>query len=190
MSLWKLMNARWGSGAGETDEIRMDGSTNALNFISYEHHEIHSGSHYFHKESYDLPKNGTIDHLIVTPATPEYAHMIIGVENTISQVLVSLYEDTTTSADGAVDTIFNRNRNVADDNTTEIYTTPTVTGVGTMLWSITLGASKALPGGTARDDQELVLDGGSKYMLRIVEPNVAATTVNVSFDWYEHTDKH
>ena len=33
MSLWKLLTARWGSGAGETDEVRIDGATNALNIV-------------------------------------------------------------------------------------------------------------------------------------------------------------
>lgn len=41
MSLWKLLNARWGSGAGETDEVRIDAATNTLQTIEYEHHEIH-----------------------------------------------------------------------------------------------------------------------------------------------------
>ena len=47
MSYWKLLNARWGSGAGETDEIRIDGSTNSLQIVEYPHHEIHSNSYYF-----------------------------------------------------------------------------------------------------------------------------------------------
>jgi len=37
MSRFKLINGRWGSGAGETDEIRIDASTYALETIEYEH---------------------------------------------------------------------------------------------------------------------------------------------------------
>ena len=47
MSLWKLINGRWGSGSGETDEVRIDASTNTIQTIDYAHHEVHSGSHYF-----------------------------------------------------------------------------------------------------------------------------------------------
>jgi hypothetical protein len=47
MSLWKTLNSRWGSGAGEIDEVRIDASTNSLQTIDYSHHEVHSGSHYY-----------------------------------------------------------------------------------------------------------------------------------------------
>lgn len=42
-SRWKNLVGRWGSGAGETDDIRIDGATNSLQTLTYEHHEIHSG---------------------------------------------------------------------------------------------------------------------------------------------------
>jgi len=40
MSLWKVLTARWGTGAGETDEVRIDASTNSLQTVDYPHHEI------------------------------------------------------------------------------------------------------------------------------------------------------
>jgi len=168
---------------------RMDASTHSIQTLSYEHHEIHAGSSYFHKEAYGVAKNATIDHLIVTPASSAFAHMVISVENTTSLVDVYLYKDTITTDDGAVDDIHNRNQNYPDANTTEIYTTPTTSAVGTMLWSVALGAGKNLPGGSVRDSEELVLEQNNKYLLRITEPNVAPTTVNIAFDFYEHTDK-
>lgn len=58
MSLWKLLTARWGSSAGETDEVRVDASTNSLQTVEYEHHEVSSGSHYFVVGYQDLSING------------------------------------------------------------------------------------------------------------------------------------
>jgi len=173
----------------ETRTARIDPSTNSLQTVTYAHHEIHSGTHYFYREMHSVAKNATLDHLIVTPNTTKWSHMTIGVANNVSTINITLYEDTTTSADGSLEDSFNRNRNVADNNTTEIYEAPTVTGVGTPIATWTLGAGKNSPGGEARDSEEIVLKQNAKYLFRVVEPNVAATTVNLTFDWYEHTDK-
>ena len=62
MSLWKLLTARWGSAAGETDEVRIDASTNSLQGIDYPHHEIHSNSYYY-SEGY-IP-SGSFDDTVV-----------------------------------------------------------------------------------------------------------------------------
>ena len=189
-SLAGWLKARWGSNAGEIDDVRMDASTNVLSTISYEHHEIHAGSHYVYRETHGVAKNQTLDHLIITPGNTRWAHMTIAIENITSSVTVSLYEATTVSANGTLQNSKNRNRNVADNNTTLIYETPTVTGVGTLLATWTLGAGKGSSGGMARDNAEYVLKQGTNYLFRVVEPNIAATVINIAFDWYEHTDKH
>ena len=167
----------------------VDTATNARNVIDYAHHEIHSGSHFFHRESYDLAKNGTVDHLIVVPDTTKWPHMTIAVGNVVSQVLVTLYEDTVVSANGTADISYNRDRNSSNLPTTAIYTMPTVTSTGSAIANMTLGAGKNLPGGEARDSEEIILKQNSNYLLRVVEPNVAATVVNIVFDWYEHQNK-
>ncbi len=190
MSRWKNLVARWGSGAGETDDVRIDASTNSLQTVSYEHHEVHSGTHYTYRSCHALAKNATLDHLIITPNTTSWAHMTVSVDTTAGEVVVGLYEDTTTSADGALENTVNRNRNVADNNTTEVYEAPTVTGVGTLLAEACFGAGKKGFGGSARDHEEFILKQNTKYLLRVAEQNVLACDLNIVFDWYEHTDKH
>ena len=73
MSLWKLLTGRWGSGAGETDELRIDASTNSLQTVDYAHHEIHSGSHYYIQGYTELASSAT---LYVKFVTPEIAYNI------------------------------------------------------------------------------------------------------------------
>jgi hypothetical protein len=75
MSLWKVLTARWGSGAGETDQIRIDASTNSLQVVDYAHHEVHSGSAYYtegHVTLEDGPGNFYAN--FITPDTPKLGH--------------------------------------------------------------------------------------------------------------------
>ena len=45
MTYWRTL---WGYFSDtETAEVRIDASTHSLQTVEYEHHEIHSGSHYF-----------------------------------------------------------------------------------------------------------------------------------------------
>ncbi len=76
MSLWKLLNGRYGSGDGETDEIRIDASTNSLQVVDYEHHEIHSGSHYYIEGHTTLADGASLYAQIVTPDTAKWAHFV------------------------------------------------------------------------------------------------------------------
>ena len=79
MSLWKTLHARYGSSAGETDDVRIDASTNSLQTVSYEHHEIHSGSSYY-TEGHTTLGDGTPDPVnfyaaFTTPSGTKYSHM-------------------------------------------------------------------------------------------------------------------
>ena len=168
---------------------RMDASTHSLQTVDYAHHEIHSGTHYVYKETHAIAKNQTLDHLIIVPATTKWPHMIVDVENITSAITVSLYEGATVSANGVLENSRNRNRNFADNNTTLVYEAPTVLTTGALLTAATVGAGRNSAGGEIRDNEEMVLKQNTLYLLRIVEPNIQATTVNINFDWYEHSDK-
>lgn len=158
--------------------------------VDYSHHEVHEGSAYVHRSAHTVLKAGVLDHLIVTPDTARWSHMVIGVEAIGSTIEVILYEDTITSADGTPMTVINRNRNHADDNTTTVFLTPTITNVGTPISDNSFGAGRNSAGGGGRDAQEMVLRQGTKYLLRLIEADIEATTINVVLDWYEHTNKY
>ena len=172
--------------------IQFDSSTYALNTISYAHHEIHSGSHYLYRCYADLLKAGVKEYLIITPAGTKLAHMITGFEITTSKTVVEWFEGVTTSANGSLANTINRNRNVADNNTTLIYEDPTVTGgavAGNLLQCGVFGAGRESAGGGSRDNEEIVLKPSAKYLIRFTEQNLAATSINFFADWYEHTNK-
>ena len=171
----------------QISDDQIDGTTNALKVVNYAHVELHSGTHYIVRKGILLAKNATRDILIVTPNTTKWAHLIIEIQSNDSAINFSLYEDTETSNNGILDGARNRNRNIADNNTTLVFDNPVVTGVGTLLYNMYLGSGKT-SGGGVRDNEEILLKQNTKYLLRIIEPNIAATNINWVLDWYEHTN--
>ena len=124
MSLWKLLNGRWGSGAGETDEIRIDASTNSLQTIEYDHHEIHSGSSFVCVDLQNVNAT-TFKWQVTTPAGTKYAHMVFDVDCTGEMtVLVTEGSDRT---DGTALAEINRRR-VGTPAVATVIVTHTPTG--------------------------------------------------------------
>jgi len=82
MSLWKTLNARWGSGAGEIDEVRIDASTNSLQTVDYAHHEIHGGSHYYVQGFTSLDDTDVLRIKLETPGTTKWSHFVFTIKST------------------------------------------------------------------------------------------------------------
>jgi hypothetical protein len=86
MSFWKNMAGRWGSSAGNTDDIRIDASTNSLQVIDYSHHEVHAGSHYYTQGFTTLGNDPGVDDILrvklVTPNTAKWIHFLYAIEST------------------------------------------------------------------------------------------------------------
>lgn len=64
-----------------------------------------------------------------------------------------------------------------------------MTATGTLLAKYYIGSGK-VAGGGARDAEEFVLKQNTAYLFRVTEGNAAATNINWTFDWYEHTNKN
>lgn len=171
---------------------QVESTTNSLKIIDYSHAELHNGDHYI-KRSYEvLAKAGVKELLIVTPDTTRWCHMLIGIDNIDSSIVVEMFEGVTTSADGTLANSRNRNRTFTDNNTTLIYEDPTVTAGDTpanIIQDGYFGAGKNSGGGGVRDSEEVLLKQNTKYLIRITEQNIVATVINWSFDWYEHTNQ-
>jgi len=186
LSIWRNLVARWGSGAGNVDEVRMDASTNALITVIQAHHEIHEGDHYFVKGWLDLSNGQVFDFLATTPNTTKWAHMLVNF-NSEAEADVEIFEGATTSADGTSVTELNRNRNSANSAGLVITHTPTVTGTGTSVATYKLGSGKQT-GGEARANGEMVLKQNTKYIIRITNDTTSNNWFDYIADWYEHTN--
>ena len=208
MSSWKNLVGRWGSGAGETDDVRIDASTNALETIEYEHHEVHSGSSFTCHYNNDVTNIGEMTAIAFnTPDTTKWAHLVVEAESTGACYVIICENPSIDVDEGTQLTIYNRNRNSATASTvTSIETVPVANkatsyteaqAAGANITTTTelernyLGAGdKKTLGGSGRGTQELVLDQNQQYVVIAVSLTANDATHNITLDWYEHSDRH
>ena len=176
--------------------LGIDPTTGTIQTITYEHHEIHSGSHFFVVGYQDLTINQVLDFTWQMPNTKEWIHWDweIDVE---SETLWQWYEGAvaTNPLANAV-TPLNSNRNSGHVSATTMkYEVQTnlaaansdtdVTGAALMESGIVGSGKKSF--GNADRQNELVLKQGHLYCLRATA--VAAGYINFNMQWYEHTNK-
>jgi len=212
MSHWKILLARWGSGDGQTDDVRMDASTNTLQTIEYEHHEIHSGSSFscFHQDNTPTDINDRTIITFLTPNSTKYLHITVAASATAVAIARIREAPTYTDDAGVTLAVHNRNRVGTPDATDVLDTSqsPDTAGSatyynhdtanlpaedGTVLGEIPLGASTSPTksvGGLARAQQEWVLKPNTLYSFEVKSLDASANTHWIEVDWYEHTDKH
>jgi len=175
--------------------LRIDSSTHSIQTIEYEHHEIHSGSHYFVAVYQDLSINQVLDFTWQMPNTTKWIHWTWCI-STESETLWQVYENVVATNPLAVAvTPYNNNRNSANTSgTTMKYevqanlaaaNADTDVSGGVLLDSGISGAGK--DDGTADRSHELVMDQNILYCLRATAS--VAGFINFEMQWYEHTDK-
>ena len=173
------------------DLITSDDSTNTIKTITYEHHEIHEGDHYFVEDYTTLDENEYIDFCVTTPDTAEWTHMLFNI-NGQSLVNVNVYEGTTVSAAGTPVSAINSNRN--SDNTTSLTIASDCgfSDIGTKI----LGYSSGVAGANPRKGQtpgllgrsnEIVLKQNTTYIFRITS-GADNNIISYHGNWYEHTN--
>jgi len=170
------------------DEYNFDKSTNALVTISYEHHEVHSGSFF---TAYDSTADiggeaAPADAIQLTWTTPadDEIHMVIHAKCTAAAVYTFTEAWTGGAGGGAAVVAYNRDRNsnktsgmtIAKENTA------VVTG-GTVLVTETITTGK-FDAGESRSSQEWILKKNTKYAAAIYLNG--AGVASISLDWYEH----
>ncbi len=194
MSNWKLINARWGSGAGETEEVRMNGASGALLGITNAHHQVHEGNHFTYSQSdADFDIADAVELLIITPNTTKWAHMIFDIE-AVLDTTVEIYENTAAAGHTvlAAQTAFNNNRNSGTSNTTTINTHNDDGADGTLIFKSVFGVSTGTGinhitgGGAERAREEWILKQNSKYVLKITS-GTDNSVMSLKLSWYEHT---
>ena len=189
-----LQGQSFGSSQGATTRIpSVDASTNTLNVISYEHHEIHSGSHYtFTVHDADADVNDTLGFIITTPNTTKWCHLVIDAAGAL-QTEVTLRESTTRGL-GALQVDYNNNRNVSDTSQIVINAMANGGAVGTVIFQdhfgvdAGTGSQSVFGGGQSRGDSEWILKQNTKYLIT-VESLTDDNVVSLKLSFYEHTNK-
>ena len=190
MSNWKLINARWGSGDGEVDEVRMDATTHVLTTITYAHHELHAGSYYHAMVSTDnlgAETSDTISLLFTTANVAKLAHLVVTAYGSGAYRYSLIEGGTGGGTGGSAVTIFNRRRDAGAGTVITAVTKDDipVTG-GTTLVQKYIGAGNKV-GGDARDQEEWILAPNTQYYIEVYD--TSAIVAHLEVEYYEHTDR-
>lgn len=169
-------------------DVKADTMTSVWNTISYEHHEIHNGSHYYHTHWELLTTAATYILGITTPNTSKHAHIFTNVQGT-GDTTIQAFEGSAYSGGSAV-IPRNNNRNFPDSSTLVLVEDPSITTTGTMIDNCRVGLAgnffSGSSGGSNIRENELVLKQNESYMIRVTS-NSASNTVCLIAEWYEHT---
>ena len=168
----------------------MDSITRTLQTIDYAHHEIHAGLHFMYTDAVTLGSAATLDYLITTPDTTQWAHMLFFLDGsaiTQWQLFEGADKNGTT-----LQTVGNSNRNSLTAATTLVHKGTgggTTDGVQIALYKggSATGSSRQA-GSSTRNDGETILKQNTKYILRVTS-GTASNLTNVRLEWYEHVNK-
>jgi hypothetical protein len=179
----------------EIRPVRIDSSTNSIQIVTYEHHEIHSGSHYFIDDTADLSADDVFDMQWTTPDTAESAHFqfILACEKEYEWYI---YEGAVIITAGATITPINNNRNSLNTSNADIKSIlntslvnanadTDVSGALQIAHGV-VGAGKT--GGQADRNAEIILKRNEIYCMRAIA--IENAYVNFTVKWYEHTPKN
>lgn len=179
-----------------------DGITNAVRHIDYEHHEIHSGSHY--RVQANNPSVGAGATVIIAfrvkPAQTKEPHFVFEWVNE-GPATVQLHEGPTwTTNTGTRHSVKCSNRNCANNSIMqgdgtgaggfvdgEVVVDPTGLAGGTVISDKREYAAARAGGSGGERRNEIVLVAGTQYALVITNNDTSARGLQIRTSWYEHS---
>jgi len=169
-----------------------DAITGAMMIIDYEHHEIHSGSHFIVEGVAVVAANDSLSFGFYTRDTTAWKHITWSISGT-GQTSFSMWENATfdTTSGTAVSAI-NNNRNSVKTCTCKIRENPTFSVVGDSLLGETFGTTTnpatQTPGSATRAN-EIILKQNAYYRFRLKNGN-STNRISYRAAFYEHINKN
>ena len=175
---------------------RIDASTGSLQTVSYEHHEVHSGSAYIatNNAAGGAGTKATIS--FSTPDSTKWIHALFSARSNVEAEFTLGEAATITASSGDNYQPRNKNRNSANTSglsgagsagvVGNVTTGGNVTSFGTVLETVHFGIGRT--GGESRGANEWVLKQNTTYAAEVVS-EAATSDVSIEMHWYEHTDK-
>ena len=168
-----------------------DSLTGASTIVSYEHHEIHGGSHYVTTDyDTDVDILGPKYWHIITADSTKQVHLIVNFYADGAGVW-ELYENPTTTGNGTGLAEINSNRTSASTATAQVFYDATLGTAGTLLWKVYLGElvnPANNTGGSGGRGHEFVLKENEQYLIKFT-PAADNTLAGVELVWYEHAPR-
>lgn len=191
------------------ERTRMDGVTQTMQTIEYEHHEIHGGDSF--ECCYDQMVSDTNDKSIITfrtPDTTKWLHMVASGSASALAEFIILEAPTITDNAGAVLAVYNRNRNSANisgvwdtsqnpdvQDQATFFTETTMGNVtgGAEIWHETMGSAGTGPvraaAGASRGTSEFMLKPNTLYAFLVNSLTDDDNYHQLCLNWYEHVNK-
>lgn len=167
--------------------LKIDADVGGLIVTDHVHHEIHEGEMF--TASYVLPHgselgNDTSFDMLVSTST-KIPHLF-GTVSVGGDAEILWYEGTTTTDDGTEITVYNMNRNSSEAPVEDVFYTPTIDTIGTLLQHVFTpgGSGPQAGGGATRNTSEWLLKPSTKYLLRVTNRSGSAYMLSVHFEWY------
>lgn len=166
--------------------VVLDVITRAIPFITYEHHEIHSGCHFFICDfDTDMAVNETLEFVITTPEGSKLSHMTLDFSSGLGATL-QIYKGGSNIVGGIPVTPQNNNQNSSTVSILTILKEPISMTDGTRIAGYLAGGNRN--GGMNVREKELVLEAGQTYLFRFTSL-ANSNTLSYCGEWYEHTSE-
>ena len=166
---------------------KFDPYSASVTVIDENHRMIHDGAYFeLWRADATLGIGGVVDLLLAVPALTFPHLQDITLEASDAPVVLEMYEDTVTSADGTALPVFNKNRNSSNTPDTVVSVAPTITGVGTQIKraAITSPAGSSIVFSQTKSG-EWVLKPDTKYLVRVTNNSGAVIDFNITIGFYE-----
>jgi len=189
-----LIQAKSSADRKDVVEVLADPHSGAIITAEIEHAQIHAGNGYsLSGKVATLANTATMQILARTGAIPVHWR---AATMTVSDgdCDIYFYESPTITADGSLETSFNKNRLSTNTSTLDIYSTPTISANGTELeYGYIPDASGGGGGGGGRSSGgeaqrvggEWILAPNTEYLVTVTNNSGGAISLGYTFFWYE-----
>jgi len=169
-------------------EVRVDPFSGSAVMIDSEHAHIHAGEGYDISGRISALGNGATAYFYIVPTVGIHWRDFT-IKSTKAPTLIELFEDPTIAVDGEGTPVTPINRNRYSSNTSgiSVYSGPTITDDGTILYTDeTLDIGGPTKGGDVGNlPLEWVLTPASTYALKITNNGGVNADLTYQFFWYE-----
>lgn len=157
--------------------------------INNEHHEMHAGKHFFNSNTIDIDGTGTVIwFMFITPDTTTRIHAK-ALFDAEAEFKIEIKEGGTVSDNGSSVITFNNDRDSDNEPELKAYSSATVTGSGTTIWTKTVGSGKDSTGVCPGLSYEIIAKRNTIYLFKITKAATSSHYINYDFFWYEHVPK-
>lgn len=196
---------KWG---GKWVAVEVDGTTNALKTIGYEHAETHSGSGYTTSFPNTVTNIGEMTGIAFNTAdTAKWCH-VVAVYSSQASARFGIYRAPSIDVDEGTDSpIYNQNEN--STNTSGVSTIETVPEanecttfneaqaaaanitktIEIMPAELAAGSGPRTQGGAGAGRAELILRRNTQYIFLLTATSDDTSIQNITLFWYEHTNR-